>query len=386
MSIKVHSKKRALIVGGSLGGLFAGAMLQQAGWDVDIFERSPRDLDSRGGGIVLQPEVVELIRRSGIEQDWNNLGVRSARRIFYRPDGSVEHALDAPQVQTSWSRIYSLMRSTVDDDRYHKNQVLKDIRFPESDRVTALFEDGSEQTGDLLIGADGSGSQVRKLLWDDVPEYAGYIAWRGLVPETDMPELARTSLHGDFAFANNTGSHILGYLVPGENSDLRPGHRLYNWVWYRVVSDLQREAIMTGSDGISRSYSVPEGLLKDSWKAHLRDEAVAFLPPGFRDIVKATREPFAQAIRDLAVEKMVKGRTILLGDAASIPRPHTAASTSKAAANALALADALSAFPDDTDRALAKWEGEQVLRGKYLRAMGTSIGNRLMFGEAAILS
>lgn len=52
-------RKRAIIIGGSLGGLFAGNMLQQAGWEVDIFKRSARDLDSRGGGIVLQPEVVE---------------------------------------------------------------------------------------------------------------------------------------------------------------------------------------------------------------------------------------------------------------------------------------------------------------------------------------
>jgi len=56
-------KRRALIIGGSLGGLFAGNLLRQIGWDVEIFERSPHDLDSRGGGIVLQPEVVEVFHR-----------------------------------------------------------------------------------------------------------------------------------------------------------------------------------------------------------------------------------------------------------------------------------------------------------------------------------
>lgn len=378
---EMYAKKRALIIGGSLGGLFAGNMLLQAGWDVDIFERSPHDLDSRGGGIVLQPEVVELIRRSGIERNWDTLGVRSARRIFYRPDGSVENMQNAPQVQTSWSLIYSLMRSTTGDLHYHKNHVLKDVVFPDKSHVTALFEDGSEETGDLLVGADGNSSFVRKLLWDEAPEYAGYIAWRGLVPENDMPVLASEALHGDFAFANNHGSHILGYLVPGEDNDLRPGHRFYNWVWYRVVSEEQREAIMTGTDGVPRHYSVPEGLLMEQWKTHLQTEAETLLPPGFREIVKATKEPFAQAIRDLAVDKMVKGRVILLGDAASIPRPHTAASTSKAAANALALGNALKTWPDDTDKALSEWEKEQIFRGKYLRKMGTSIGDCLLFGR-----
>ncbi len=379
---EMHLRKRALIIGGSLGGLFAGNMLQQAGWDVDIFERSARDLDSRGGGIVLQPEVVALIRRSGIERDWDNLGVRSAHRVVYRPDGSVAQRQPALQVQTSWSLIYSLMRSTISDIYYHKNRVLTDLAFPDNQHVTAIFEDGARETGDLLIGADGNGSFVRTLLWNDTPEYAGYIAWRGLVPENDMPEQARQQLHGDFAFASNAGSHILGYLVPGADNDLRPGHRFYNWVWYRVVDDAQREAIMTGTDGIARSYSVPEGLLDARWKVHLYAEAQTLLPPGFRDIVQATKEPFAQAIRDLAVDKMVKGRVILLGDAASIPRPHTAASTSKAAANALALGEALRAWPDDTDRALSVWEKEQISHGKYLRKMGMSMGDRLLFGSA----
>ncbi len=51
------STPRALVIGGSLGGLFAGNLLRRLGWDVDIFERSTQDLDSRGGGIVLQPDV-----------------------------------------------------------------------------------------------------------------------------------------------------------------------------------------------------------------------------------------------------------------------------------------------------------------------------------------
>ena len=57
------------MIGGSLGGLFAGLLLRSIGWDVDIYERSPHDLDSRGGGIVLQPEVLEAFRRAGVQYD-----------------------------------------------------------------------------------------------------------------------------------------------------------------------------------------------------------------------------------------------------------------------------------------------------------------------------
>lgn len=103
------------------------------------------------------------------------------------------------------------------------------------------------------------------------------------------------------------------------------------------------------------------------------------LPPPFRAVVEATAEPFAQAIRDLASDHLVSGRVVLLGDAAAIPRPHTAASTAKAAANALQLADALKASPSDVPGALARWEPAQVTLGKALRRQGTETGNYLLF-------
>lgn len=370
--------KKAIIIGGSLGGLFAGNMMRKAGWDVDIFERSAKNLDSQGGGIVLQPQVVEVIQESGVNKKWDEMGVRSQYRIFYNPDGTVEYKQLAPQMQTSWSLIYSTLLTTTGKENYHQGKKLQRIDS-QKEGVTAWFEDGSHIKGDILIGADGNNSTVRQLLWPgETPTYSGYIAWRGLIREDRLPERARLDLHGNFAFADNKGSQILGYLVPGINNDLRPGHRLYNWVWYRVMDDATRESVMTDKNGVMRGHSLPEGVIAQKWKNHIYEEAARMLPPGFRDVVLATKEPFAQSIRDLAVDSMVKDRVLLLGDAASIPRPHTAASTSKAAANALALRWAFLNYPDDIDAALARWEPEQRHLGKYLKQVGMNMGNRLM--------
>ena len=109
------------------------------------------------------------------------------------------------------------------------------------------------------------------------------------------------------AFANNRGSHILGYLVPGEHNDVRPGHRLYNWVWYRVADERLLAEIMTDRNGHARGYAIPEGLLADKWIAHLHRDAENLLPLPFRQVVEATAQPFAQAIRDLASDHMVDG-------------------------------------------------------------------------------
>jgi 2-polyprenyl-6-methoxyphenol hydroxylase-like FAD-dependent oxidoreductase len=230
-------KRRALIIGGSLGGLFAGNLLRRIGWDVDIFERSPRDLDSRGGGIVLQPDVVEVFRRAGVDIRAVELGVRSAYRTVFRPDGSIQSKHFAPQTQTSWSLIYTTLMAACGDQHYHQAKTLVRVdQDPRAGAVTGQFEDGTRETADLLIGADGGNSDVRQQFWPTMrPIYAGYLAWRGLLPEDAMPPAARDMLHGDFGFANNKGSHILGYLVPGEHNNVRPGHRLYNWVWYRVA-------------------------------------------------------------------------------------------------------------------------------------------------------
>lgn len=380
MSQKSPEPLKTIVIGGSLGGLFAGSMLRHIGWDVDIYERSPHDLDSRGGGIVLQPDVVELINRVGANID-QDLGVTSRERVVFKPDGSVSSRNITFQTQTSWSLIYTTMRDHFGSKHYHQGKNLVDIKQI-GKKVTATFGDGIHDTCDLLIGADGGRSYVRDLIdSSNQPKYAGYIAWRGLVEEKDVPEKSKKLLER-FCFANNKGSHMLGYLVPGDHNSTEKGKRYYNWVWYRTVDEkTELPDIMIDRDGKTHGYSMPPGKLADKWREHIYQEADAMLPPQFKAMVKATTEPFAQAILDLVSQRMVHNRVILLGDAAFIPRPHTAASTSKAAANALALGEALAKTkePDKIDQALRQWESSQIRLGQLLYQQGTEIGNYLLF-------
>lgn len=376
--------RKAIVIGGSLGGLFAATLLRRQGWEVAIHERSPGTLDGRGGGVVLQPEVREVFARLRLAQPSE---VRSRDRVVFRPDGSERSRQHAPQAQTSWSALWTALRGQVPDDVHHQGSALSAIE-QDADGVTASFADGTTERADLLVGADGNGSTVRRLLWPEAePSYAGYFAWRGLVAEDDMPLPAREGLHGDFAFANAPGgSHILGYLVPGADGSVAEGHRLYNWVWYRTGDRARLRDVMTDAGGRDRGWSIPEGRLDPRHMGPLRAEAEAILPPPFASILRATEAPFAQAIRDLTVETMVRGRVVLLGDAAFIPRPHTAASTSKAAANALALAEALSdpAAPwAEQAAALEGWDLRQLMLGRRLYRAGSEIGDNLMFRTTA---
>lgn len=375
-----NSTHRAIVIGGSLGGLFAGNILRSIGWEVDIYERSQHDLDSRGGGLVLQPDVVDLFAQVGGRLQ-GELGVASRDRVTFLPDGKEESRYFAPQTQTSWNLIYNEMKTAFGSAHYHQGRTLIDLCQDES-QVTAVFADGFEDTAELLIGADGGRSTVRSLVDPgNDPQYAGYVAWRGLLEESKMPEPARSML-GNFSFANNHESHILGYLVPGEGNSTKAGERLYNWVWYRAISkDRELPDLTKGKDGEQRQYTVPPGELATHWKERLDREADSLLPPGFRAVVQVTPQPFAQAILDLTSQHMIWGRVLTLGDAAFIPRPHTAASTSKAAANALGLGRALSVDPSPVAQSMKEWELQQLRLGKALYQQGSRTGDHLLFGR-----
>lgn len=384
------SQRHAIVIGGSLGGLFTGILLRSIGWTVDIYERSAQTLDSRGGGIVLQPDVVEAFQRAGISQD--SLGVVAHERYYLNRDGSIAQRMQMRQTLTSWNQLYGAMRRYFPAEHYHVGKRLVDIQQTD-ESVTAQFADGTSASGDLLIGADGPSSTLRQLLLPDYTyHYAGYVAYRGLVDEADLDPVTAKLLTERFVFFQFPNSHILQYVIPGENESLVPGARRFNWVWY-VNYDRATELprILTDQNGRQRDYSVPPGMMSPAVKQEMQTYADAMLAPPFQKLVAATKEPFVQAILDLAVPQMMFGRVALVGDAAFIPRPHTAASTSKAAANAIALADALLDHNHDVPQALDAWEPEQLAHGLHLMKYGQSLGDRSQltygpgrFGETAM--
>ena len=371
-------KPRALVIGGSLGGLFAATALRGSGWDVSVFERSPNDLDSRGGGIVLQPEVVAAINNAGIQRS-GALGVLSRDRVYLDREGVVLHATRMPQTQTSWNTLYANLIKGVPEEDYHRGEKL--VAFEQvGQHVVARFESGREEEGDLLIGADGGESTVRSILLPDLrPDYAGYVVWRGLVPEAELPKFAADQLVDKFVFQHDSESLMLQYLVPGATGSTNVGERRFNWLWYlKAESGPVLDDLLTDRNGVRRANSVPPGLLAPTQEAYLRAMAEKQANPAFRELVRSTKQIFVQAIMDLGVPKMVFGRVILLGDAAFVPRPHTAGSTAKAAANALALGAALRAAPRDIDAALMAWEDDQLVAGQHMSDWGVRTGDKLM--------
>lgn len=374
------TNKHAIVIGGSLGGLFTGTLLRSIGWDVDIYERSPNSLASRGGGIVLQPEILQAFNRAEVAYELP-FGVTAYRRFFLESDGGIAEQMLTRQTQTSWNLIYSALIRHFPPEHYHQGKQLTNLQQNEEE-VTATFADGTEATGDLLIGADGAGSTVRqKLLPKHNPSYAGYVAYRGLVDETDLDQETAELMTESFVFQQIPNSHILQYVIPGENESLEPGGRRFNWVWYvNYDEETELPSLLTDKNGKRHTYSIAPGAIAPQIEQQMRDYAEQVLSPPIQRLIAATQEPFIQSILDLTAPQMAFDRIALVGDAAFIPRPHTASGVSKGAVNAMTLADALVAY-NDVAEALKAWEKDQLKFGNYLQDMGQALGQRSQFSS-----
>ena len=105
-------KPRAVIIGGSMSGLFTAAFLRQIGWQADVFERSAVELVGRGAGITTHPELLAALEASGAGTD--DLGITVDRRIVLDHDGKVIAEKHLSQVLTSWDRLQRLLRETIE--------------------------------------------------------------------------------------------------------------------------------------------------------------------------------------------------------------------------------------------------------------------------------
>ena len=349
---------RALVIGGSVGGLAAAHELLAIGAEVTVFERSVDRTQPRGAGIVMQSEVEALLSRLG--RSVPSVSVLLRERQQLHRDGRLNR-YDAPQWMTSWDTLYSALREPLPEGCYRLNSELASLRVGDG-QVTAAFTAGHEAVGDIVVGADGVGSTVRSLLGiPGTAAYSGYVAFRGLEPEGALPAHLAELLAERFTMFAVPGLQLLCYLVPGAGGELRPGARRVNWVWYVNVAEPNLPTLLTGTSGRRFDHFVPPGELTPEVIDRLRSLAHDALPPQFAELVQCSRV-FMQPVFDVPPVAMTGDHAVLIGDAAGTVRPHTASGTSKAFGDAADLARALRGADvgagsyDELPRELEQWQ------------------------------
>jgi 2-polyprenyl-6-methoxyphenol hydroxylase-like FAD-dependent oxidoreductase len=383
MSASASSRqRRAIVIGGSMSGLFAAAFLRQIGWDADVYERSAVDLVGRGAGITTHPELLQALQRAGATT--HNLGVEVERRIALDRAGRVIAEKRLPQVLTSWDRLQRLLRETIDPAHYHLGWNFERVE-QDGSGVRVHFSGGRIEHGDVLVGCDGIRSAVRAAIQPEVqPIYAGYYIWRGAPNEAELTPRVLSEVFPFFSFFLPPQQEVICYPIAGFNDDLRPGHRRFNFIWYRVADADLLKQMCIDDRGHQHDYSVPPPLIRRDLIAALRDEGREALPPAINDCLQAIEQPFFTPIYDFIAPRIVAGRVALVGDAASNARPHMGFGVSKAGCDAQTLADALRDH-GDTDTALATYNrirqpiGETIV--KHSRKLGTHMGVNLQTEE-----
>jgi 2,6-dihydroxypyridine 3-monooxygenase len=352
-----------LVIGGSLGGLMAALALRGVGCDVDIYERVPQRLVGNGAGLRIVPEMAQLLeQRAGID-----LSEVSTFTTRFRHIGDGNRILAeklSPGQFTSWGSLHRALALGFDPKRCHLGAFCEALT-QRAGGIEVHFANGRTERADLVVFADGILSTGRHLLAPDAElSYAGYVGWRGFVPQADLSPATWDLFSDAVSYGLAPYSHVSVYPIPDPTTERRDA-RAVNFVWYRnVATGADFDALMTDRTGIIRMISLSAGAVREEFIAAVKADARQLMPPAVAEVINKTAEPFLQALYDLTLPRMAYGRACLIGDAAFVSRPHAGAATTKAAVNAWHLADCLVAADGNVDAALKAWEPSQVELGR----------------------
>ncbi|KAI4142319.1 MAG: hypothetical protein LQ341_003250 [Variospora aurantia] len=382
----VEKSLDAVIVGGSLTGLFQGVVLKKLGCNVRILERAgPDDLREQGAGITAGEEVQEFFNKYDrfSDQPYSVLG--DPKLQFIDQSGQVSKTWNIPLRMTSWDTLYYRLRANFDG--LQSDYVAIDRHTPETATGAASYEFGCNVTDvkynmgtvevnferstgggetlhadlffgnqqlhggevadkntplDLVIAADGPASGIRRMLCPGTErKYVGYVAWRGTVVESQISDETKALFRTCINYFIYPGGHILIYLIPGKNGSLKSGERLLNYVWYcnYAANSHELRNLMTDTEGHYHRVTMPMGKIRPEACARQMVYADKILPTAFAEVVRSNKQPFVQCITDAAAPQAVffGGHLLLAGDALCNFRPHAGASTNQAALHALLL-------------------------------------------------
>jgi 2,6-dihydroxypyridine 3-monooxygenase len=363
--------RTALVVGGSVGGLMSAIALHEAGFTTTVFERSRAGLTGYGQGIRVQPAIHDFFAEV-VGIDFVPSTKLLHERRFLDQSGAFVLSQNETGYTTHWNALHHALLQAYRGE-YELGATAVGV-WQAGDHAVVQFAEGHEARADLVIFADGINSIGRRQFSPgSTLDYAGYVAWRGTAPGATISEAAQAQLDAGLNIEILDGSHVHLYPVPGQDD----AELLFNFVWYRnVAAGADLDDLLTDVHGTRRAISVPTGLLRPERIQEAFAAATRDLAPQVAAIINAST-PSVQVIFDLESSRMAFGRIGILGDAAFVARPHLGAGTAKAAENALALIDALSA--NDVPAALEHWEMSQLALGHDLVARSRQLGQLYQF-------
>ena len=337
------------IIGGGIGGLCTAVTLQKQGFSVQVYEANPIFLPI-GAGIGIGSNALQALMEIGIGEDVFANGHILHTQIFQNQYGKPLNVIDF----TVLKKLYGQENITIHRADLHRTflEALKPntlhfnkkcIAVEQNDaQATVLFEDGTAETVDLLIAADGIHSPIRQqLVPDSIPRYAGYTCWRGITEnEGRVDEYTSTELwstKGRFGMA------------PMKNGLV---------YWFACINTAPR------NPQFQKLTSQKIGDLFDHF------------PKVVHSII--TNTPLKNILHhDLSdikpLRQFVFGRVVLLGDAAHATTPNMGQGAGQAIEDAIVLGNGFKQF-EHVDKVLAFYEEKRVARTAKVIRLSRQIG------------
>jgi len=327
----------AIVIGGGIAGPATALALRKAGIEARVYEAYAASADGLGGMLMVAPNGLNALGVIGLDEAVAAVGQPIARMVMADSRGKQLMELPGlpglPPSRLMWrSDLYRVVRQAAlaQDIRLEHGKRLI-AAHDQPDGITAVFEDGTTATADILIGADGIHSTVRKLIDPGAPEPRpdGLL---GVAGESDM-ELPVRSDAMYFAFGKRA---FLGYWVQPNG---RPA-------WF---ANLPSQAFMSTSE--ARAIS-PE-----AWLTRLREAYAGDVPA--EELVRNTSPEhlFVLGSTDMLPEVPMwhRGRMVLVGDSAHAPNHSSGQGVSLAVESSVELARCLRDI-DDASAAFAAYE------------------------------
>jgi 2-polyprenyl-6-methoxyphenol hydroxylase-like FAD-dependent oxidoreductase len=352
------------VIGGSISGCAAAIAARRAGHRATVYERSGAELAERGFGICIPDTLhAEAVADGYIGQDMPFDPVSQRIWLARIDDGGQRELWRQPSrlFACNWGLLWNSMRSQIPDDCYLQGRKVVAVR--DTDAGPIVCDESGEQRFDLVVGADGYRSIIRNAInGDTAPEPAGYVTWRGAVNVTELADCAEALdlLDDAVTTVGFPGGHAIFYLIP----DADGGHRL-NWLVYTTPPGPQV--------GLSMSYASDTGLSDlTTWFEKLVDRR---LPAVWARVVHRTpaESRAFQPIFDLALHESARLPYLLIGDASTITRPHTASGATKALQDARCLEQVLGSAPS-WRQALSEYDSRRTSVGNALVETGRRMG------------
>ncbi|MXZ27048.1 MAG: NAD(P)-binding protein [Gammaproteobacteria bacterium] len=352
------------IVGAGIGGLALALGLARAGQRLRVYEQAP-ELREIGAGVSLSPNAVKGLRYLGIGERLEALADEPPTQVTrHYANGKVlvnfrrhntREQLGAPYLQAHRADLHDLLRerlATLQPDALVLDRELTAVSVDSASAYVLGFADGSQAAADLLVGADGLKSTVRREVFSEpAPEFSGFVAWRGLVTRDELG--AEQSRPGSMVFVA-PGRMFVRYPV-------RHG-ALQNFVAFSRADNWTAEGwSQTGDIGSVR------GVFSD-FHEDARVVLGAFSGTRCHKWGLFSRPP---------LPRWVKGRATVLGDAAHPMLPWLGQGAAMAIEDAVILCRSLIEFKG-ADEALRRYENARLERVTVIHRESLHGGERLM--------